>query len=229
MDLNPRIQHPWNVSLKEAREIQEQYRQLVSISPLPEELLKSATAVAAGNFEDRVFAVAVTTDHTGVPNIDFREGSAPLTFPYHREFLAFHQAPAILATLAQLNLVGNVIVVNGHGLTHPRRFGLASHLGVLLDYPTIGCAQTLLPGNKLQPSEMPLIDWVTDDDGIVGIAIYAKNPKTRKNPLILSIGHRTDVSTLIAFANRWMEDKHRPVMMRLARQLLRLQIRRLKE
>ncbi len=226
MGLTPHINHPWNVSPEEAQQLQDRYRQAVIISPLPAPQQNRITAIASAANRDRVFAVAITVYRDKPPYLEITVASAPLTFPYQSGFLAFHQAPAILQAIAQLNRVGNVIVVNGHGLAHPRRCGLASHLGVLLDYPTIGLAQSLLPGNHIQPSDDPHLEWVADADGTVGIAVYAQK---EKKPLFLSIGHRTDVPSLIDFSRLWMGNYRQPEAMRIARQFLREHIRKIKE
>lgn len=220
MPLNLARLHSWDVTLEEAQRIQNQYRQQVMLSPLPAAWQTSLTAVAAAERENRVLAVAVTVDlmkHL----LEVAVESATTTFPYRSGYLAFHQGPAMLKAIARLNWVGNVIVVSGHGMAHPRRFGLASHLGVLLELPTIGCARALLPGNELKPSQAPLIDWVTDAQGTVGIAVY---PQRVKKPCILSIGHRVDIQSLLAFTHLWMKDHRQPAPLRLARSFLRQQV-----
>ncbi|PWH16669.1 MAG: hypothetical protein DDG59_08985 [Anaerolineae bacterium] len=217
--------HAWDVSLEQAQWIQTNYRQKVIFSPLPIEQQNSLTAVAAADWADRVFAVAVTVD-LDRPYLEIRLGTATTTFPYRTGYLAFHQGPAILQAIEQLNRVGNVIIVKGHGLAHPRRFGLASHLGVLLDIPTIGYAQALLPHNELQPSPNPLVFWVTDAEGAVGVAVYTDRVK---KPCILSIGHRVDLESLLAFIHLWMKDHRQPAPLRLARSFLRQQLRNMKK
>lgn len=220
MYLNLSRLHSWDVTLEEAQRIQNQYRQAVTLSPLPAAQQTLLTAVVAAERGNRVLAVAVTVDlmkHL----LEIAVGSETTTFPYRRGYLAFHQAPAMLQAIARLNWVGNVIIVSGHGLAHPRRFGLASHLGVLLGLPTIGCARALLPGNELKPSQAPFIDWVTDAQGTVGIAVY---PQRVKKPCILSIGHRVDIESLLAFTCLWMKDHRQPAPLRLARSFLRQQV-----
>lgn len=220
MHLNISRLHPWDGTLEEAQRIQNEFRHKVLLSPLPAVWQTSLTAVVAAERENRILAVAVTVDlmkHF----LEVAVGSATTTFPYRSGYLAFHQAPAMIQAMARLNRVGNVIIVSGHGLAHPRRFGLASHLGVLLGLPTIGCARTLLAGNDLKPSEAPLIDWVTDVQGTVGIAVYTQRVK---KPCILSIGHRVDIESLLAFTRLWMKDHRQPAPLRLARSFLRQQI-----
>lgn len=217
MKLKTHLFHPWDVTLAEAERLQNEYCHRVQITPLPVEQLGEFTVIATKNRQDEVLVAAVTTDaENHVSEVIIEQEKA--VFPYHSGFLAFHQVPAILKTLTRLNRLGDVMIVSGHGLAHPRRFGLASHLGVLLDIPTIGCAQRLLPGNELHPSEDPAIDWVTDAEGVVGIAVY---PQSRRKPWILSIGHRCDVNSLLAFQDLWMKNQRLPHLFSFARGLFR--------
>lgn len=217
MKLKTHLFHPWDVTLAEAERLQNEYRQCVQITSLSAEQLTHLTVIATRNRQDEVLVAAVTTDvENHISEIVTEKEKA--VFPYHSGFLAFRQAPAILKALTRLNRLGDVMIVSGHGLAHPRRFGLASHLGVLLDIPTIGCAQRLLPGNELRPSEDPTIDWVTDAEGVVGIAVHLQN---RKKPWILSIGHRCDVDSLLAFQDLWMKSQRLPHLFSFARGLFR--------
>ncbi|HET8759790.1 MAG TPA: endonuclease V, partial [Nitrospiria bacterium] len=102
----------------------------------------------------------------GFPRLDVVEaveGTAPLDFPYIPGLLSFREVPALLAAFAKLRTAPDVVLCDAHGLAHPRRFGLASHLGVALDVPTIGCAKSRLYGVATEPapaagSTTPLVD-----------------------------------------------------------------------
>lgn len=151
------LSHPWEVNLAEAERIQNTYRQKVRISPLTDKQQSCITAIAVRDLSEALFVAAVTTT-LEIDSIQIATGKERATFPYYSGYLAFRYMPAMLQTIAQLKQLGDVIIVSGHGLAHPRRFGLASHLGVLLDIPTISCAQNRLPGNELLSSEDPLVD-----------------------------------------------------------------------
>lgn len=121
----------------------------------------------------------------------------PVTFPYIPGLLAYRELPAVFDALAQLDRAPDLIIVDGHGRAHPRRFGIACHLGVLLDQPTLGCAKSILVGRAENPENRvgawtPLID----QGEIIGAAVRTK-PGT--GPIYVSIGHRVDLPTAIDF------------------------------
>lgn len=213
--------HRWDVSLAEAEQIQSTLCKEVCIRTLPTKQQTDVTAIAFADDRSDVVVTVVTVDLVK-PTLEVKIAQERACFPYLSGYLAFHCGSAVLKALSRLNRLGNVIIVNAHGLAHPRRCGFASHLGVLLDHPTVGCARSLLPGNELKPSEHPLVDWVLDKEGIVGIALYTQR---NRKPVILSIGHRMDIDSLLAFAHRWLPDHRQPMPIRLARSFIRQQIR----
>ena len=116
-----------------------------------------------------------------------------IPFPYIPGFFAFREAPAVLQALEGLETLPQILICDGHGIAHPRRFGLASHVGVLADIPTIGCAKRRLCGSFVEPevdqgSGAPLMDR----GEIVGTALRTR---TAVKPVFVSIGHRIDLST----------------------------------
>jgi deoxyribonuclease V len=116
-------------------------------------------------------------------------------FPYVPGLLSFREAPLILAACEQLKVTPDLIMVDGQGIAHPRRFGLASHLGLILDIPAIGCAKSRLCGTFQMPGEEAgSFSELTDEDEIIGAVVRTK---TGTNPLFISIGHRIDLPTAI--------------------------------
>jgi deoxyribonuclease V len=117
----------------------------------------------------------------------------PLAFPYIPGLLSFREAPAILSALAQLSVLPDVLIVDGHGWAHPRRFGLACHLGVLLDLPTIGCAKSILTGQARALSETAgSTAELLDGSQVIGLALRTR-PGVR--PVYVSVGHRVDLAS----------------------------------
>ncbi len=115
----------------------------------------------------------------------------PINFPYIPGLLSFREVPAFLTALARLKTLPDVLIVDGHGLAHPRRFGLACHLGVLLDLPTIGCAKSVLVGEvgPLNTLVGSTVEMKVDDE-VLGLAV-----RTRENvkPVYVSIGNQVDL------------------------------------
>ena len=114
--------------------------------------------------------------------------SMDVTFPYIPGLLSFREAPVCLAAVEKLENEPDVFLIDGQGIAHPRRLGLASHLGLFLDKPTIGCAKSRLTGTFEEPavekgSNRPLYDG----DEVIGAVV-----RTRSNvkPLFVSVGHR---------------------------------------
>ena len=117
------------------------------------------------------------------------------TFPYIPGLFSFREMPPLLEAYRKLRLQPDVIVCDGHGLAHPRRFGLACHLGVELNIPAIGCGKTRLIGQyeglaSERGSTAPLVDELTGD--VLGLALRTQ---TGINPLFVSVGHRVSLET----------------------------------
>ena len=118
-----------------------------------------------------------------------------LDFPYIPGLLSFREAPLILAACQKLSTNPDLILADGQGIAHPRRFGIASHLGLLLNTPTIGCAKSRLCG-KHEPVGMEAGSYAKlfDNGEIIGVALRTK---TKVNPIYVSIGHKIDLPSAI--------------------------------
>jgi len=187
--------HPWDLSPAEARRIQQTLREKVMVRALPLEQLQTVGGVDAAFTRESIVAAAVVLD---LETLETRQQAAthePLNFPYIPGLLSFREAPGILAALARLDRLPDVLIVDGHGLAHPRRLGLACHLGVLLDIPAIGCAKSVLVG-KHAPLEVEAGSTaeLLDDGEVIGMAVH-----TRSNvrPVYVSVGHRINLPTAV--------------------------------
>ena len=128
----------------------------------------------------------------------------PVTFPYVPGLLAYRELPVVFDALEKLEREPDLMIVDGQGRAHPRRFGIACHLGVLLDKPTIGCAKSILSGRATTP-ENRVGAWtpLVDKGETIGAAVRTKlNTKRVTNPVYVSIGHRVDLDTAIDFVLR---------------------------
>lgn len=147
----------------------------------------------------------------------FEEGVFSLhqTFPYIPGYLSFREAPALIEAFQSLKTKPDVIFVDGQGISHPRALGIASHVGVLLDIPTIGIAKTLLVGKPEKPlsekagSEEPLIY----KDKVVGMLLRSKKGA---RPILISQGHRISLKTAVDLVKQELKGYRLPEPIRRA-------------
>ncbi len=195
------FQHPWNVTLDEARAIQQELRQRIS---LVDAISPAAIRLVGGIDTGYVKSDRGTTGFAAVvimtyPELAPREtviGEHPVEFPYVPGFLTFREGPPILAALERVTSEPDVLLIDGHGYAHPRRLGIATHIGVLLDRPTIGCAKSVLVGHYDEPEDRfgatsPLIHG----EEIVGAAVRTRPGHA---PLFVSPGHKLSVATAVS-------------------------------
>ena len=140
--------------------------------------------------DDRVFAAVVAWDVERCRVIERRALSRPLRFPYVPGLLSFREAPALLAALRRLRTPVDALLCDGQGIAHPRRFGLACHLGVLLGLPAVGCAKSRLIGDWAEPGrERGERSPLTHDGERIGTVLRTR---TGVKPLFVSPGHLCD-------------------------------------
>lgn len=136
-------------------------------------------------------------------------------FPYVPGYLGFRETPALVAAWEQLADKPDLLVVDGHGRAHPRRCGIATHLGVLLDVPTIGCAKTLLCGRvecEVGPEpgdQAPIVDG----GEVIGMALRTS---ARGRPVFVGVGHRVSLATAVDWVLRLAAGRRLPLPVRLA-------------
>lgn len=138
----------------------------------------------------------------------------PVSFPYVPGFLSFREIPALLAALAKLTRTPDLLMVDGQGIAHPRRMGIAAHLGVLIDMPTIGVAKSCLAGRF----EMPGLSRGSSSPLVLGKERIGTVLRSRDNvkPLFISPGHRVDIETSVALTMRCLTRYRLPEPTRLA-------------
>ncbi|MGF1640364.1 MAG: deoxyribonuclease V [Rhodospirillales bacterium] len=156
--------------------------------------------VAYGRRGGDAHAAVVVVDAAGLAEVDRATARCPVTFPYVPGLLSFREAPAAIAALARLQTPPDLLLCDGQGIAHPRRFGIASHLGVALDIPSIGVAKSRLVGTHGQPGPRRG-DWtpLLDKQEVIGAVL-----RTRSGcrPIFVSIGHRVSLETAIAWVMR---------------------------
>jgi deoxyribonuclease V len=190
--------HPWVKNVAEAKIIQEQLRQQVVVSDCLKKI-KYVAGVYVG-FEDNYAISKAAVAVLSYPELELIETAIariPTAFPYVPGYLSFREIPVILAALPQLKITPDLILCDGQGIAHPRRLGLASHLGVLLDLPTIGVAKSLFIGRH-EPVSLTKGSWqpLIDQEEIIGVVLRSR---TKVKPLYVSVGHKISLTTAIDY------------------------------
>lgn len=190
-------EHPWDVSPTEAVAIQRDLAEHVRIEPLPTEI-ETVCGVDVSVRDDRVRTALVVVAVPDLEIVEHATWEGPVAFPYVPGLLSFREMPAILPALERLGAEPDVFMLDAQGLAHPRRFGLACHLGVLLDKPAIGVAKTILVGRHgpLGEAKGSAADLVHRGE-VVGRAL-----RTREGvkPVYVSVGHRATLDDATALA-----------------------------
>lgn len=162
-----------------------------------------------------VRAAVVVITFPQLEEIEVARQERPLEMPYIPGLLSFREAPAILQAFEKLKNKPDLLIVDGQGIAHPRRLGIASHLGVLLDKPSIGCAKSILRGkHDPLPDKVGARAEMRDHNEVVGMAI-----KTRlhANPIYISIGNRITLESAVNFVEACHKRSYRlPEPTRLA-------------
>ena len=192
--------HPWNVTVKEARAIQQELRKRVSlIDAIALDAIRHVGGIDTGyvTYEQGTtgFAAVVIMSFPALERREIVVGEHRVEFPYVPGFLTFREGPSILAALERVAIEPDVLLIDGHGYAHPRRLGIATHIGVLLDRPTIGCAKSVLVGKYEEPDDRfgahsPLIH----QGEVVGAALRTRPGHA---PLFVSPGHKLSVTTAV--------------------------------
>jgi deoxyribonuclease V len=159
-------------------------------------------------------AAIIILKYPGLEIAEIKKTCGEITFPYIPGLLSFREIPLILKTWQKLTIIPDLIMVDGQGYAHPRRTGIASHLGILLDIPAIGCAKSKLCGDFQVPLDEPgsYTDLV-DGQEIIGVALRTKY---RVKPLFISIGHKISLENAIYWVMQCCRGYRLPQPTRLA-------------
>lgn len=209
------ISHAWDLTIDEAQALQTRLaQQVVKETTFDPAAVRTVAGIDVGFKGGIARAAVVVLRFPSLEPIDYSLAEVPATFPYVPGLLAFREGPAVLAALEKLQSRPDLFLFDAQGLAHPRRLGLASHLGVILDQPSIGCAKSRLVGSHAEPGNA-VGDWVYLYDGkdIIG-AVVRTLPGSP--PLYVSIGHRIDLPTAIHFVLRCTKGNRLPETTRYA-------------
>ncbi len=220
--------HEWNLSYAEARAVQTRLAGRVRFSKLKKEpKLVAGLDCAFGEGGKRIFAAVVvlrrvaasTPQELGMVSFELVEtasASMDVTFPYIPGLLSFREAPVCLAAVEKLENKPDVFLIDGQGIAHPRRLGLAAHLGLFLEKPAIGCAKSRLTGTF----EEPAVEKGSHSPLYAGEEVIGAVVRTRSNvkPLFISVGHQCRLEDAIELTLACTTKYRLPEPTRLAHQ-----------
>jgi deoxyribonuclease V len=193
--MTPGVTHPWGVSEEEAIAIQRRLAPLAQAAP---PIALADIRLVAGvdvSYADRARGAVVVYRYPELEVVEQATATRDMAFPYVPGLLSFREVPVALATLERLRVTPDLLLCDGQGYAHPRRFGLACHLGLLTGLASVGCAKTWLLGAYTEPGpalgdRAPLVDG----DEVVGMALRTR-PGTR--PLFISTGYRVTLAQAV--------------------------------
>jgi deoxyribonuclease V len=188
--------HDWKVTPDQAFEIQRKLAGVVSrCGDICNPRLVAGVDISAPDAHGFARGAVVVLSYPELELLESKTVTKSLDLPYIPGLLSFRESPLILAAAETLSLTPDLVLVDGQGIAHPRRLGLASHLGILWDKPTIGCAKSRLCGRHEPVGEEPgCFAELLDNGEVIGAALKTK---TGSNLLYISIGHKIDLAGAI--------------------------------
>ncbi|HEV7702077.1 MAG TPA: deoxyribonuclease V [Candidatus Paceibacterota bacterium] len=205
----------WKVSPKEAVAMQKELRKKIKLVPLK----KKIRHVGGCDVSMNLFATDgfVTLSFPTLDLIDHSVVKEKINFPYISGLLSFREIPMLLGAWEKLKKKPDVIIVDGAGIAHPRRLGIATHLGILLNVPTIGCAKSRLTGTYKEPKQEPgSFSYLYDTYNKTEIIGAVLRTKLRVKPLFISPGHLITLKESIEIIQKCVVKHRLPEATRLA-------------
>ena len=186
--------HEWEMTPKEAVELQKKLRERVRLEPLkrPVETIAGAD-ISFNKFSPVVYAGLVVMRLPSLEVVEEVGVVSETRFPYVPGLLSFRESPSVLEAWSKLKTEPDAVMFDGQGIAHPRRVGIASHVGLILNRPTLGCAKSVLVGKYEEPAP-ERGDWTELVDPKNGETVGAAlRTKTRTQPIFVSPGHLIDL------------------------------------
>jgi len=202
--VKPVLRSRWSLTPRQAMRLQQRLRDRVVLEDRLAEVRYVAGADLAFDPEtDEAFAGVIVYRFPSLEEVERRMARRKLRFPYVPGLLSFRESPILLAAFRRLRTEPDLILVDGHGLAHPRRFGIACHLGILLDKPAIGCAKSLLVGEHEEPgveagSTAPLML----DGERVGVVLRTR---AGVKPIFVTQGHRVSLDRAVRLVKQSLD------------------------
>lgn len=197
--------HKWDLDKKQAEELQDKLKDMVIIKPISKQI-NTICGIDSDYKEDKIQSCAVICSFPDIEVIDILKIEGKTKFPYIKGLLAFREGENIIKLIEKIEKDVDCFIFDGHGIAHPKRFGLASHIGVLIEKPTIGCAKNLLFGTYYQPPLFPLSStFIKDNEGeIIGHVL-----RNYKGTLIfISPGNLIDFKDTLSIVIKCMKEEY---------------------
>jgi deoxyribonuclease V len=211
--------HEWDLSYKEATAIQCRLASQVRFTAMKKKpRIIAGLDCAFSKDGKRIFAAAIVIDLSDFSIIETTTASRKTEFPYIPGLLSFREAPVCIDAIEKLKTEPDAFLVDGQGIAHPRRLGIASHIGLLIDKPTIGCAKSRLIGTFEEPprrkgSFSPLVDSGEE----IGVVLRTR---TDVKPVFVSVGHKCTLDDALNVVLECTIKYRLPEPSRLAHQLV---------
>ena len=207
--------HTWQVSVVEAKEIQLALAsQVVRRNEVGGPRLIAGVDISREDSSGMARGAVVVLRFPELLAVEQSVVEQKISFPYVPGLLSFRETPVILAACEGLTLTPDLFIADAQGIAHPRRLGLASHLGLLLDVPTIGCAKSILCGRHGDLGEEPgSYAPLLVDSEVIGAALRTKRGV---NPVYVSIGHKIDLDAALHWVMACLRGYRLPEPTRLA-------------
>jgi len=212
--------HSWKVNLEEAIHIQENLRDHLILK----KTFSRVRAVGGGDVaysknSNLLFGAIVVLSFPDMETLDTATAYGKVSFPYLSGLFSFREGPILIKAFQRLNLKPDVMIFDGQGIAHPRGFGLASHMGLWFDLPSIGCAKTPLLDGFISPAPSKgSFKLIKREGKEVGAVLRTKD---RVKPLFISPGHRIDLLTSIQIILKACKGYRIPEPLRRAHQTSR--------
>ncbi len=209
------ILYDWHISPSEAIRLQQELAsEIITTGAVenPRFIAGADMSVAPDRIHAR--AVIVVLNWPELEVVELVEEEGQMEFPYIPGLLSFREAPLVIKAWEKLSTAPDLLFVDGQGYAHPRRMGIASHLGLLLDVPTIGCAKSRLCGEYIEPGQYPGNSSLLYDCGeLIGQVVRTKE---RSKPLFISVGHKISLENAVYWVLKCLRRHRLPEPARLA-------------
>ncbi|MBC7333665.1 MAG: deoxyribonuclease V [Actinobacteria bacterium] len=190
--------HRWDLKYEEAVALQTELSKKLILNDSFGAIEKIAGVdVKCVKERNEVLGVVIIFSYPELNIIEIKMAKDVISYPYIPGLLTFREGPVVEQIFTQIKNIPDLVFFDGQGYCHPRRFGLASHMGLILNLPTIGCAKNKLCGNYKEPSQTKgSYSYIFDDGEIIGAALRTKN---EAKPIFVSIGHKVSLISAIKF------------------------------